>query len=186
MSDTWGAIRSNACGLAKWAKFQGPGHWNDEDMLVVGRVSLGDRMHPSHLTANEQYLHISQWCLLGSPLLIGCDLEHLDPFTLNLLTNDEVLDVDQDPLGVMAHPVRQTDAEEVWAKPLEDGTVAVGLFNVSEEPRDISVSWSDLGLHGRQIIRDLWRQRYLRPSSTGYRARVPRHGVVLLKLSPAR
>jgi alpha-galactosidase len=182
MSDTWGAIRANAFELARWARFQGPGHWNDEDMLVIGRVSLGDEMHESRLTPNEQYLHISQWCLLGSPLLIGCDLEHISPFTMNLLTNDEVLDVDQDPLGKMAQPVRQSDAEQVWFKPLEDGSLAVGLFNVSEEPRRVSVSWKELGLSGSHIVRDLWRQKDLGRHRDAFSAMVPRHGVILVRV----
>jgi alpha-galactosidase len=182
MSDTWGAIRANSFELARWAKFQGPGHWNDEDMLVIGRVTLGDAMHPSHLTPNEQYLHISQWCLLGSPLLIGCDLEHLDPFTLNLLTNDEVLDIDQDPFGAMAKPIRQNDAEQIWERPLADGAVAVGIFNVSEAPRVIGVTWQELGLSGRLGVRDLWRQQNLGRASRSFKTVVPRHGVVLIKI----
>jgi alpha-galactosidase len=183
MSDTWGAVKANAFSLNKWAKFQGPGHWDDEDMLVVGQVTLGDKMHASRLTPDEQYLHISQWCMLGSPLLIGCDLDNLDPFTLNLLTNDEVLDIDQDPLGVMAKPLRQTDSEQVWVKPLIDGGHAVGLYNTSEDPRTIKVSWMQLRLKGASHnVRDLWRQKDL-----GRKDRlevvVPRHGVVLLKVS---
>ena len=182
MSDTWAAVRDNAFKLAKWARFQGPGHWNDEDMLVVGRVTLGESMHASHLTPNEQYLHISQWCMLASPLLIGCDLDHLDDFTLSLLTNDDVLDIDQDPLGVMAHPVRQTDAEQIWVKPLADGSHAVGLYNISEEARTIRVSWAELHLGGgTHWVRDLWQQKDL-GRLPGIEAQVPRHGVVLLRV----
>ena len=188
MSDTWGAVRQNAFGLADWAPYQAPGHWNDEDMLLVGRVSVGEDLHPCHLSPNEQYTHISQWCLLASPLLIGCDLAALDPFTLGLLTNDEVLDIDQDPLGLMAKPVRRDDTREVWAKPLADGSVAVGLFNLSEEAASMSVTWKELGLEGSRVARDVWRQRNVGRSATGYTARVPRHGVVLLRVSikPAR
>ena len=182
MSDTWGAIRSNAFELGRWAPIQGPGHWNDEDMLVIGRVTLGDAMHPSRLTPNEQYSHISQWCLLGSPLLIGCDLEHLDAFTENLLTNDEVLDVDQDSLGVMAKAIRQTDSEQIWSKPLADHSIAVGLFNVSEEPREMTISWKDLGLSGKHQVRDLWRQKAVGRSTKEFKTIVPRHGVVLVRV----
>ncbi len=186
LSDTWGAIRGNAFELGRWAQFQGPGHWNDEDMLVVGRVSLGDAMHLTRLTPNEQYLHISQWCLLGSPLLIGCDLEKADPFTMGLLTNDEVLEVDQDPLGIMATRVRHSDAEEVWAKPLADGSWAVGLYNVSEDPKLMSISWSELGITGDWTIRNLWSQRNVGRSSKQFQARVGRHGVILVRLSKSR
>ncbi len=89
-----------------WTDFGGPGHWNDPDMLVVGHVGWGPQLHASRLTPAEQYSHLSLWCLLSAPLLIGCDLERLDPFTLNLLTNDEVLAVDQDALGRSA-PARR-------------------------------------------------------------------------------
>ncbi len=182
MSDTWGAVRQNAFGLAAWAPVQGPGHWNDEDMLLVGRVSVGEALHPSHLSPNEQYTHISQWCLLACPLLIGCDLAALDPFTLGLLTNDEVLAIDQDPLGRMAKPVRQEDTAQVWAKPLADGSVAVGLFNLSEDAVPMTVDWKALGLSGTQVVRDVWRQKDVARSATGYTTRVPRHGVVLVRL----
>lgn len=186
MSDTWGAIRQNSFEKADWAPFQGPGHWNDEDMLVVGRVSVGEELHPSRLSPNEQYVHISQWCLLGSPLLIGCDLSALDPFTLGLLTNDEVIDIDQDALGGMAKPVRQEDTEQVWAKTMEDGSVAVGLFNLSEDSARMSVSLKELGLRGEHVVRDVWRQRDLARSAREVRATVPRHGVLLLRLRAAR
>jgi alpha-galactosidase len=72
----------------EWARYAGPGHWNDPDMLVVGQVGWGPKLHPTKLTPDEQYTHISLWCLLSAPLLIGCDLERLDDFTLSLLTND--------------------------------------------------------------------------------------------------
>lgn len=184
MSDTWGAVRQNAFGLAAWAPVQGPGHWNDEDMLLVGRVSVGEDLHPSHLTPNEQFTYITQWCLLGSPLLIGCDLAALAPFTLGLLTNDEVLDVDQDPLGAMGTPVWQRDTRQAWRKPLEDGSVAVGLYNLGESPAELTVTWKELGLApGRYVVRDLWRQKDVARSDKGYRATVGRHGAVLVRVT---
>jgi alpha-galactosidase len=115
----------------KWAPYAGPGHWNDPDMLVVGKVGWGPKLHPTGLTPDEQYTHITLWCLLASPMLIGCDMTQLDDFTLSLLSNDEVLAVDQDPLGKQATRVKE-DLEagtEIWARPLADGTTAVGLFN---------------------------------------------------------
>ena len=186
MSDTWGAIRQNAFDKAAWVAFQGPGHWADEDMLVVGRVSVGEELHPSHLTPNEQTLHLTQWCLLGSPLLIGCDLAALDPFTLSLLTNDEVLDVDQDSLGRMATPVRREDTREVWSKPLEDGSLAVGLYNLGEDPQKIRIDWKELGLApGRYAVRDVWQARDVARSDKGHAASVPRHGAILLRITKA-
>ncbi len=113
-------------GQTEEAAFAGPGHWNDPDMLVVGWVGWGPSLHPTRLSPDEQYTHISLWSLLAAPLLIGCDLERLDPFTLNLLTNDEVLAVDQDPLGKQAVPVVKSGDIQVWARDLEGGSKAVG------------------------------------------------------------
>ncbi len=129
--DNWKSVTSIGFSQAPWARFAGPGHWNDPDMLVVGKVGWGPKLHPTGLTADEQYTHISLWCLLAAPLLIGCDLTQMDDFTLGLLTNDEVLAVDQDPLGKQATRVKEDPAAgvEVWARPLADGTIAVGLFN---------------------------------------------------------
>jgi alpha-galactosidase len=142
-------------------------------------------LHPTKLTPNEQYTHISLWCLLASPLLIGCDMTQLDEFTLGLLTNDEVIDVNQDPLGRQAARVSQNGNLEVWAKDLEDGSKAVGLFNRGAREESVAVKWSDLGLNGERTVRDLWRQQDLGKFTGQFEAKVGRHGVVLVKLTPA-
>jgi alpha-galactosidase len=164
-------------------KFAGPGHWNDPDMLVVGMVGWGN-LHPTGLTPNEQYTHISLWCLLASPLLIGCDMAQLDDFTLGLLTNDEVLEVNQDPLGKQAALLVRKGNLEVWAKDMQDGTKAVGLFNRGRIASPVTVKWSDLGITGRQIVRNLWRQKDLGTFEDQFTALVARHGVVLIRLRP--
>ena len=138
ITDSWGSMAGIGFAQAGHEKYAKPGRWNDPDMLVVGRVGWGPELHPTHLTPNEQYTHISLWSLLASPLLIGCDLTKLDDFTLNLLTNDEVIEVNQDPLGVQAHRIFKRDDVEVWAKPLEDGSKAVGLFNLGEDEQPVS------------------------------------------------
>ena len=180
--DNWGSMTRNGFAEADHYQYAGPGHWNDPDMLVVGKVGWGPSLHTTQLTPNEQYTHITLWSLCSSPLLIGCDMTQLDDFTLNLLTNDEVLAVNQDPLGQEAHRIWSKDDTEVWAKDLQDGTKAVGLFNRDELPQSITVSWSDLGLTGKQAIRDLWRQKDLDPSDTSYTTQVPRHGAVLIRV----
>jgi alpha-galactosidase len=131
INDTWENMSAHAFGEQKWANFQGPGHFNDPDMLVVGLVGWGPRLHPTRLTPDEQYTHITQWALLGAPMLIGCDMTRMDPFTFGLLSNDEVLAVNQDALCTQARRIREDlrDGTEIWAKPLADGTIAVGLFN---------------------------------------------------------
>ncbi len=118
ITDTWSSMSNIGFSQAGHEKFAGPGHWNDPDMLVVGMVGWGN-LHPTGLTPNEQYTHISLWCLLCSPLLIGCDMTQLDDFTLNLLTNDEVLEVNQDPLGQTSparhpRPITSKSGQKRW------------------------------------------------------------------------
>jgi alpha-galactosidase len=173
----------------RWAPYAGPGHWNDPDMLVVGSVGWGNPK-PARLTPDEQYTHISLWCLLSAPLLIGCDLERLDPFTLNLLTNDEVLALDQDALGRQAVRAATAGGIDIYMKELEDGSRALGFFN-----RDSTVQTLEfnklgyLGISRRQHVRDLWRQQDLpdiaNPQKEALSVSVPAHGVVLYKLTPA-
>jgi len=184
--DTWASMAGIGFRQAGHEKYAGPGHFNDPDMLVVGKVGWGPALHPTHLLPNEQYTHISLWCLLASPLLIGCDMTQLDDFTLNLLTNDEVLEVNQDPLGRQAGRVAQNGQLEVWAKDMEDGSKAVGLFNRGTAEARVTAKWSDLGLTGKQKVRDLWRQKNLGDVADQFEAAVPRHGVVLVRMWPAK
>jgi alpha-galactosidase len=181
ISDSWGSLSQIGFKQDPAAPYAGPGHWNDPDMLIVGKVGWG-HLHPTRLTPNEQYTHISLWCLLSAPLLIGCDMTQLDPFTLNLLENDEVLAVDQDPLGKEATTVAQESETRVYAKDLADGSKAVGLFNLGEGDATVQVKWSDLGRNGRLHVRDLWRQEDLGKYQNSFSATVPRHGVVLIKV----
>ncbi|MBN2492931.1 MAG: alpha-galactosidase, partial [Planctomycetes bacterium] len=167
----------------RWAKFQGPGHWNDADMLVVGKVGWG-ALRPTNLSGDEQYVHISLWCLWSAPMLLGCPVEELDDFTLSLLTNDEVLALHQDSLGLQAAAVAGDEASEVLAKKLEDGSLAVGLFNLGLLPAEVEVRWPALGLSGPQRVRDLWRQRDVGRFADRFAATVPGHGVVLVRMSP--
>jgi alpha-galactosidase len=128
IQDTWSSMANIGFAQNGHEKFAGPGHWNDPDMLVVGMVGWG-KPHPSRLTPDEQVTHITLWSLLSAPLLVGCDMSKLDSFTTSLLTNDEVLAVDQDPLGKPAG--RRATDYEVWARPLSDGTVAKKVSNPS-------------------------------------------------------
>ena len=185
INDSWGSMSDIGFSQSQWGDAAGPGHWNDPDMLVVGNVGWGSP-HPSGLTPNEQYTHISLWCLVSAPLLIGCDLSHIDDFTLNLLTNDEVLEVDQDPLGEQAKQVKDDAGLQVWAKPMEDGSIAVGLFNTRMFSDKVTAKWSDIGAGGPQRVRDLWRQKDLGTFDNEYSVEVPRHGVVLIRIWPGK
>ena len=183
--DFWSNLQSvgfRQAGREAWTR---PGHWNDTDMLVVGSVGWGPNLHATRLTPNEQLLHLSLWALQAAPLFIGADLSQLDPFTLALLTNDEVLDVDQDPLGKAASRLWQRGRLEVWARPLVDGTAAVGLFNRGLAAADVTVRWADLNISGAQPVRDLWRREQLGMRNDAFTARVPRHGAILVRIGRA-
>ena len=184
ITDTWKSMSNIGFKQDRAAPFAGPGHWNDPDMLVVGQVGWG-HLHPTRLTPDEQYTHISLWCLLSAPLLIGCDLEKLDDFTLNLLGNDEVLAVDQDSLGRAATCVSSNGVARVYAKDLDDGAKAVGLFNLGDRPVTVVASWNDLKLSNAQLVRDLWRQKDQGTFDREFTATVAPHGVVLVKIQAA-
>lgn len=185
IKDTWDSMWKKGFNGGKWSRYQKPGHYNDPDMLVVGHVGWG-KPHPTNLTPDEQYTHISMWCLLSAPLLLGCDMDKMDEFTLSLLTNDEVLALNQDSLCQQALKVAGDDKRMVYAKELEDGSRAVGLFNLGDAEEKVAVSWKDLGVSGgQQVVRDLWRQKDLGSFPEGYEAPVASHGVVLLRIRPS-
>jgi alpha-galactosidase len=169
-------------GLEKWA---GPGHWNDPDYLLIGWITWKGVLQPTTLTPNEQYTYMSLWSLLAAPLFFSGDMTKLDDFTIGLLCNDEVIDVNQDALGRQGRRVMEDGDTEVWVKDLEDGSKAVGLFNRGETPVSITARWADLGLSGRQVVRDLWRQRDIGVRDDAYKAKVARHGVAYVRIRPA-
>ena len=172
---------------AEHAQYARPGQWNDPDYILIG--SVGDTSDSSAppkkttLSADEQYSYMSMWALMAAPLFYSGYMGRLDPFTLNVLCNPEVIDVDQDPLGRQARIVRHTEDEFVLARPLEDGSVALGVFNLADSPRSITVDWKDLDVQGSQRVRDLWRQKNLPPASGSYTAIVNRHGVSFVRLA---
>jgi alpha-galactosidase len=182
ITDTWSSMSGIGFIQAGHERFAKPGNWNDPDMLVVGKVGWGPRLHPTRLTPSEQYTHITLWSLLCSPLLIGCDMTQLDEFTLNLLSNDEVIEVNQDPLGQAAGRIAQDGQKEVWAKKMEDGSYAIGLFNRGQFETEITVNWSELGLSGSHRVRDLWRQKDLGEFKDSHSISVRRHGAVMIRV----
>src|SRR5581483_5633737 len=164
-------------------KFGGPGGWNDPDYLLLGYLSnWKGQTVPTPLTPDEQYTHVSLWALLAAPLILSGDITRLVPFTLSLLTNDEVIDVDQDPLGRPARRISKEDSLEVWARPLQDGSQAVGLFNRGEQSTGVTVFWRDLGVTGKKLVRDLWRQESLGVRNDQFQTVVRPHGVVLVRV----
>lgn len=198
--DSWQSLYVSAFTLDKWGPYGGPGHWNDPDMMILGNVTTGAKLHPTRLTADEQYSHVSLFSLLAAPLLIGCPIEQLDPFTLNLLTNDEVIEIDQDPLGKSARLVLEENDVQVWLKPLENGAYALGMFNINgfrktpqsyfrwgdEQPKQYELDLSKLGLKGKWLVRDVWKQKNLGSFQTTIQNSIRHHGVVMLKLTPTK
>jgi alpha-galactosidase len=184
--DMWANLDSVGFRQAARGRFVSRGHWNDTDMLVVGPVGWGPNLHPTRLTPDEQLLHLSLWAMQAAPLFIGADLARLDPFTLALLTNDEVLDLDRDVAAKAGERLWEKDRLEVWTRPLADGTVAVALFNRGLKPRDVAVAWKEIGLSGAQPVRDLWTRTDLGTMPDGVARMVPSHGAVLLKVGKPR
>ncbi|WP_407427459.1 NPCBM/NEW2 domain-containing protein [Arcticibacter sp.] len=186
ITDTWTSVKNIALAQDQSAAWAKPGSWNDPDMLVVGTVGWGDP-HPSKLKPDEQYLHFSLWSLFSAPLLIGCDMEKLDAFTLNLLTNDEVIAINQDPLGKQATCAQTIGDLRIYVKELEDGSRAVGFCNFGLEKVNLSYSdFQKLGITGKQKVRDLWRQQDVATIQAGdgvLSVKVPVHGVMLYKLT---
>jgi alpha-galactosidase len=182
INDSWISLHTIYENQNGHEAYAGPGHWNDPDMLTVGQVGWGNP-HPSRLKPNEQILHISMWCLLSSPLIIGCDMTKLDSFTKALLTNDEAIDINQDPIGKAAKLITpDKDGGEVWARPLSDGSYAVGLVNPFPWTKSVGVRWKDLGVKGKQSVRDIWLHENEGVFADKYQVDVPAHGCVLLRI----
>jgi alpha-galactosidase len=157
--------------------YAGPGHWNDPDMLEVGNGGM---------TTTEYRSHFSLWCLMAAPLMAGNDLEHMSDDTRAILTNKELIAVDQDPLGIQAKRVKKAGGLEVWVKQMSDGSRAVGLLNRSGVEAEIAVNWTELGYpeHFKAAVRDLWEHASVGSHKGSYSAKVPSHGVVVLTVMP--
>lgn len=203
ITDTWKSVLHTGFSQTNNWEPVGPGHWNDPDMLVIGYVGWNENTELTALTYDEQYSHISLWSLLSAPLLIGCEMDKVDDFTLNLITNDEVIGVNQDVLGKQAQLIKKGEDYQVWAKDLSDGSKVVGIFYTGvieegssdpvkminwddeeqPEPKLISVSLTEIGLSGKQTARDLWSQQDLGIYDSVFDTEVNYHGVSLVKFS---
>jgi alpha-galactosidase len=166
--------------------YAGPGGWNDPDYLLLGYLSnWKGQTVPTPLTPNEQYTQVSLWSLVAAPLIFSGDITRLDDFTLSLLTNDEIIEVDQDALGKPGYRVSKIGDAEVWIRHMEDGSLAVGLFNRSKNDVNITAYWKDLGISGKQKVRDLWRQKDIGGFNDKFIDGVPAHGVVMVRMWPS-
>jgi alpha-galactosidase len=163
--------------------YGGPGGWNDPDYLLIGYLSnWKGKTVPTPLTPDEQYSHISLWSIVAAPLIFSGDITRLDEFTLSLLTNDEIIEVDQDPLGKPGYRVAKHGNSEVWKRELEDGSIAVGLFNRGDSVTNVTAYWSDLGISGKKTVRDLWRQKDIGRYNEKFTATVGKHGIIMVKI----
>ena len=186
ISDCWDCKRRNPTGGA-WINildhqvglevYAGPGHWNDPDMLEVGN---------SGMTTTEYRAHFSLWCILAAPLMAGNDIRSMSPEIRDMLTNKEVIAVNQDPLGSQGRKVRDDGDLEVWAKQLEDGSRGVALLNRSEAETKITVNWQELGYpaHLRAAVRDLWQKKDLGKFTGSFTVTVPSHAAAMVKVKP--
>jgi alpha-galactosidase len=156
------------------APFAAPGHWNDPDMLEVGNGAM---------KPDEYRTHFSLWAILAAPLIAGNDLRNMTADTKEILLNREVIAVDQDKLGKAGTQISKDGDREVWAKPLDKGAHAVGLFNRGEEDAQITVKWTDLQLKGKQKVRDLWAHADRGAVADQFTAKVPAHGVVMIRVA---
>jgi len=155
-------------------KFAGPGHWNDPDMLEVGNGGMNE---------DEYRTHMSLWAILAAPLIAGNDLTKMTPYTVEMLTNREVIAVDQDPLGKQGFRVAQEGPFEVWMKPMADGSKVVGLFNRQRTVEQMSVDFSQIGIRGEANVRNLWLKKDVGTFQDKFSAYVPSHGVVLVRIT---
>jgi alpha-galactosidase len=168
------AIVDQQVGLQSYA---GPGHWNDPDMLEVGNGGMTD---------TEYRAHFSLWVIIAAPLIAGNDLRDMRPEIRDILTNKEVIAVDQDALGREGERVSKNGDVEVWAKQLADGSRAVVLLNRGSAEAEISTNWQDLGYpsHMSASVRDLWQHKDLGKFTEKFTAPVASHAVVMVTIRP--
>jgi alpha-galactosidase len=183
IEDSWESLKGIGFSQTKQQVYGKPSGWNDVDMMIVGNVGWGENLHPTRLTPDEQYTHVSLWCLLNNPLLIGCDMNTLDDFTLNLLTNNEVIDVNQNTFSLPAKPIIKNDKYEVWVKQMGINEYAIGIFNFNETTDNIAIDWKAIGLNETQQVRDIWRQKDEGKFKASYNTSVASHGVKLILCS---
>ena len=174
INDTYDRMSLIGFGQNGLEKFAGPGHWNDPDMLEIGNGGM---------KRDEYRTHMALWALLAAPLLAGNDLRSMSPETKELLTNSEVLAVNQDKKGVQGHRVWEEGPLEIWVKPLADGSQAVGLFNRSESASKLTLDFKSIGAPASAKLRDLLDHKDLGAVQNSYLAEVPTHGVVLVRVS---
>jgi alpha-galactosidase len=174
INDHYARMEEIGFGQAGLARFAGPGHWNDPDMLEIGNGGMN---------SDEYRTHMSLWAILAAPLLAGNDLSTMTPETIGLLTNKDVIAVDQDRAGKQGDRFSAVGPVEIWVRSLADGSKAVGIFNRHPSPMSATVDFKQLGFNRTVKARDLWLQKDLGKLDPTYTAKIPGHGVLLLRVS---
>jgi alpha-galactosidase len=174
ITDKYARMAEIGFGQAGLARFAGPGHWNDPDMLEVGNGGM---------TTEEYRTHMSLWAILAAPLLAGNDLSTMTSETVALLTNRDVIAVDQDAAGKQGDRVSAEGPIEVWVRPLADGSKAVGIFNRRPSAMTAHVDFQKLEFPHAVKAKDLWQAKDLGNISTPYTVTLPGHGVLFLRVS---
>lgn len=168
----------------QYRAYQKPGEWNDPDFLMLGWI--GNRRtgepYPTKMHPNTQYAYMSLWSLMAAPLFFSSRIDKLDAFTLNLLTNHEIIAINQDPLGLCGEPVHLNDKQFLLVKKLYDGATAIGVFNRDSVAVDVNINLQELGLKEKYRYRDCWRQKELGIATSNLQTQVPATGAVVLKL----
>ncbi|XP_028779665.1 alpha-galactosidase-like, partial [Neltuma alba] len=177
IEDKWESMTNIADANDKWASYAGPRSWNDPDMLEVGNGGM---------TTEEYRCHYSIWALAKAPLLIGCDVRSMDSATFELLSNKEVIDVNQDNLGVQGRKMKSEAGLEVWAGPLSNNKVAVVLWNRSSSKANVTADWSDIDLDTGKVVdaRDLWQHSTQTSVSGQISAELDSHACKMYVLTP--
>jgi len=171
----WKYILASQAGLEKYA---GPDGWNDPDMLEVGNEGL---------TLAESRAHFTLWCIIAAPLMAGNDIRKMSDEVRDILTNKEVIIIDQDPLGKQGYRFKVEDGKEIWVKELSDGRWAICIFNSGDSTAEITLKWTDLPfLEGKYKIRDLWQKKDIGKTKKDFKAQIPSHDVIMLKLTPTK
>ena len=185
MKDCWMWMRDSIEGTAgeydSWTE-TGPGYWGDPDMMLIGLQRSFGTVHPTYLTRNEQYTHVSLWSLMCAPLLLGCDLGKLDDFTMSLIKNREIIAINQDTLGTPARRFVRCDSYEIWKRPLANGDFAVAIVNLYPLTKRIDLKFSEIGLEGSFKVRDVWRQKDEGTFSEAYCVELPPHATKVLRM----
>ena len=173
ISDNYSSVILHGLEQNGLERYAGPGHWNDPDMLEIGNGKMDQ---------DEWRTQMTLWCVLAAPLFAGNDLTQMKPKVLEILTNPEVIAIDQDPAGIQGHCARQEGPTQIWTKALADGGMAVALLNLNPHPATVTANFKDIGLPKHVTARDLWLHKDLGPFNGRFTFVVPRHGSVFLKV----